>query len=183
MYRYHRIVGTMVANHWKPSFPMVDCLKNHWKTIGPNGWAGNHSINGNGDHENYWFLAMVLNFLLSFLVEAEIKQKKCCYICALTHRNNWEHHFWYPGTIFFSKIHHILIYWVFLVLCWMLHVCICGFCIFVFFCVCVWDTWLYHFWHLWTKSFQKIYSLYGLKHHKVEMSPRRDGTTTNNKWR
>ena len=110
MYRYHRIVGTMVANHWKPSFPMVDCLKNHWKTIGPNGWAGNHSINGNGDHKNYWCLAMVRNFLLSFLVEAEIKQKKCCYICALTHRNNWEHHFWYPGTIFFSKIHHILIY-------------------------------------------------------------------------
>ena len=138
IYRYHRIVGTMVANHWKPLFPMVDCLKNHWKTIGPNGWAGNHSINGNGDHENYWFLAMVLNFLLSFLVEAEIKQKKCCYICALTHRNNWEHHFWYPGTIFFSKVHHILIYWVFLVLCWMLHVCICGFCIFVFFlCLCM----------------------------------------------
>ena len=78
-------------------------------------------------------------FLLSFLVEAEIKQKKCCYICALTHRNNWEHHFWYPGTIFFSKIHHILIYWVFLVLCWMLHVCICGFCIFVF--QPIWDTW------------------------------------------
>ena len=80
MYRYHRIVGTMVANHWKPSFPMVDCLKNHWKTIGPNGWAGNHSINGNGDHKNYWFLAMVLNCLLSFLAEAEIKQKKCCYM-------------------------------------------------------------------------------------------------------
>ena len=139
MYRYHRIVGTMVANNWKPSFPMVDCLKNHWKTFGPNGWAGKHSINGNGDHKNYWFLAMVLNFLLSFLVEAEIKQKKCCYICALTHRNNWEHHFWYPGTIFFSKIHHILIYWVFLVLCWMLHMCICGFCIFVFF-VFVYET-------------------------------------------
>ena len=72
MYCYHRIVGPMVGNHRKPSLPMVDCLKkplkNHWYQ-----WLSwYHSINGNGDPRNHWFLAMVLIFLLSFLAEAKI---------------------------------------------------------------------------------------------------------------
>ena len=37
-----------------------------------------------------------------------------------------------------------------------------------------WDTWQYQFWYPWTKSFQKIYGLYSLKHHIVEISPIRD---------
>ena len=53
---------------------MVDCLKNHWKTIGNNGLAGTSSINGNGYPRNHWFLAIVLNFLFSFLAKAKFKQ-------------------------------------------------------------------------------------------------------------
>jgi len=45
--------------------------------------------------------------------------------------------------------------------------CICVF-VYLYLCIFVWDTWEYQFRYPWTKSFQKMYGLYGLKHHKVE---------------
>ena len=45
-YRLERCIVTIASldqlfgNHRKPLLPMVDYLKNHWKTIGINGWAG-----------------------------------------------------------------------------------------------------------------------------------------------
>ena len=57
---------TIVTNGWLSEKP----LKNHWHQ-----WLSwYHSINGNGDPKNHWFLAMVLNFLLYFLAKAKIKQ-------------------------------------------------------------------------------------------------------------
>ena len=122
----------------------------------------------------------------------------------------WECNFWYPWTILFSKICHMLglsgtlsyavfvylcicifvfarlthgniifdtleqssfqkyaICWVFPALGNALYLCICVF-VYLYLCIFVWDTWEYQFRYPWTKSFQKMYGLYGLKHHKVE---------------
>ena len=67
----------------------------------------------------------------------------------------------------FKNIPHVGSFW---------HLVICCICVFVYLylCICAWDTWKYQFWYPWTKSFQKMYGLYGLKHHTVEMS--RDAT-------
>ena len=59
--------------------------------------------------------------------------------------------------------------WVFLVLCHVLYLCICVF-VCLYLCICVLDTWQYQFWYPWIKCFQKIYGLYGLNHHTVEIS-------------
>ena len=67
--------------------------------------------------------------------------------------------------------------WVFLVLCHVLYLCICVF-VCLYLCICVLDTWQYQFWYPWIKCFQKIYGLYGLNHHTVEMLPRRDNQPT-----
>ena len=54
------------------------------------------------------------------------------------------------------------------------HSVICCICVFAFvylhlcICICVWDTWAYQFRYPRTKSPQKMYCLYGLKHHIVE---------------
>ena len=74
------------TNGWQPSKTIVTDgwlsekpLKNHWYQ-----WLSwYHSINGNGDPTNHWFLTMVLNFLLSFQTKAKIKQafKKMLITC------------------------------------------------------------------------------------------------------
>ena len=69
--------------------------------------------------------------------------------------------------------------WVFLVLCHVLYLCICVF-VCLYLCICVLDTWQYQFWYPWIKCFQKIYGLYGLNHHTVEILWRcYQGGTTN----
>ena len=66
-----------------------------------------------------------------------------------------------------SSFQKYAICWVFPALGNVLYLCICVF-VYLYLCIFVWDTWEYQFRYPWTKSFQKMYGLYGLKHHKVE---------------
>ena len=62
------------------------------------------------------------------------------------------------------------------------YLCICVFVfVYLYLCIFVWDTWEYQFRYPWTKSFQKMYGVYGLEHHIdwrwEEVLPMRDNRT------
>ena len=67
--------------------------------------------------------------------------------------DTWKYNFWYPWTILFSRIWHML--------------GVSGsswYAAFVYlnFCICMFSTREYHFWYPWTIPFSKIYNMLGL---------------------
>jgi len=57
-----------------------------------------------------------------------------------------------------SSIQKYTTCWVFLALRHMLYLCI----LYLYFCICAFDTWEYNFWNPWTILFSKIYHMLGL---------------------
>ena len=96
-------------------------------------------------YTTYWVVMVIHNML---------------YLCICTF-DKWEYHFWYPWTILFSKIYHMLGLSGTLPYAVFVYLCICVF-VYLYFCICAFDTCEYHFWYLWTILFSKIYHMLGL---------------------
>ena len=83
----------------------------------------------------------------------------------------------HPGTLFLRSCYHYL----FKNIAHVMSVynfdqfCICVF-VYLYLCICKSDTWEPCFWGPCIITFQKIYGLYGLKHHIVEMEVLPGGT-------